>query len=88
MGLEVSVEVPSLGKSLTTDVTGKAVPGIVRLMDQLVGPQDSLSFEPFLTSFALECFLQLVDKTDVAREIIFREILGAHLTLSDRTKLE
>ena len=88
MVLEVSVQVPPLSKSLTTDVTGKPVLGIVWFMDQFVGPQNPLSFESFLTSFAFECFLQLVDQAYVVREVILGEILGANLTLPNLAKLE
>ena len=88
MVVEVGVQVPALGKSLPTDVTGKPVSLIVRLMGQFVGPQNSLSFESFLASFAFECFFKLVDESNMVREIIFREILSADLTLSNLTKLE
>ena len=88
MVLEVSVQVPSLSKSLTTDVTGEPVLGIVWFMDQFVSPQNPLSFESFLTSFAFECFLQLVDQAYVVREVVLGEILGANLTLPNLAKLE
>ena len=88
MVLEVCVQVPSLGKSLPTDVTGEPVLGIVWLMDQFVSPQNSLSFKSFLTSFAFECFLQLMNQTDVMSEVVLGEVLGADLTLSNLAELE
>ena len=88
MVLEVCVQVTSLGKSLTTDVTGEPVLGIIWLMDQFVGPQNSLSFESFLASFAFECFLELVDQADMVREMVLREVLGANLALPNLTELE
>ena len=84
----MGVQVAPLGKSLTTDVTGEPIPSIVRLMGQFVSPQNSLSFKSFLTSFTFECFLELMDQTDVFREVFLEEELGAHLALTNLPLLE
>ena len=88
MDLEMSVEIASLGEPLTADVAGELVAGVVRLVDQLVGLQDPLSFESFVTGFTLESFLQFVNYFDVIRDVILGEILGTDLALSDPAEFE
>ena len=88
MDLEMSVEIASLGEPLTADVAGELVAGVVRLVDQLVGLQDPLSFESLVAGLTLESFLQFMNDFDVIRDVILGEILGTDLALSDPAEFE
>ena len=84
----MSVEIASLGEPLTADVAGELVAGVVRLVDQLVGLQDPLSFESLVAGLKLESFLQFMNDFDVIRDVILGEILGTDLALSDPAEFE
>ena len=84
----MSVEIASLGEPLTADVAGELVAGVVRLVDQLVGLQDPLSFESLVAGLTLESFLQFMNDFDVIRDVILGEILGTDLALSDPAEFE
>ena len=88
MDLEMSVEIASLGEPLTADMAGELVAGVVRLVDQLVGLQDPLSFESLVAGLTLESFLQFMNDFDVIRDVILGEILGTDLALSDPAEFE
>ena len=84
----MSVEVPSLSEPLTADMAREPVPGVVRLVNRLVGLQDPLSFESLIAGFTFESLLKFMNEFNVVINVILGEILGTDLALSELPDFE